>query len=221
MAIGLGIWRATARASAALAGVACIGCAAPNLYTTPRATPNNRFTSVVATQLLARPELRERVYGLQIGGRLGLAPRLDGGVRTNFSSLAADLKWNAVRSQYFDLALDGGIELLPETMYVDMPILFGINVSEAVSLLPSTGITLGKGNQPSMDGRISYDDGVHERQPAGRVLIRAGFGAQFRITPRFAVVPEFTYTGPLDGGRHGTSEYLAFGLGFCFGAQPY
>lgn len=218
MAIGFGTWRAIAPASVALA---CSGCAAPNLYTTPRATPNNKFTTVVATQLVARPELRERVYGLLIGGRLGLAPRLDGGLRTNFSALAADIKWNAIRSQYFDLALDGGIEILPETLYVDMPILFGINLSEAVSLLPSTGITLGKGKQPSMDGRISDDDGVHGRRPAGRVLIRAGLGAQFRMTPRFAVVPEFTYTGPIDGGRLGTSEYLAFGLGFCFGAQPY
>lgn len=218
MAIGLGIWRAALRASITLT---CVGCAAPNLYTTPRATPNNKFTSVVATQLVARPELRERVYGLQIGGRLGLVRRLDAGLRTNFSSLAADVKWNAIRSRYFDLALDGGVEILPETFYVDMPILFGINVSEAVSLLPHTGITLGNGTQPSMDGNISYDNGLRERPSAGRVLIRAGFGAQLRITPRFAVVPEFTYTGPIDGGRHGTSEYLAFGVGFCFGAQPY
>jgi hypothetical protein len=147
-----------------------------------------------------------------------LAPRLDGGLRTNFSSLAADIKWNAVRSQFFDLALDGGIELLPETLYVDMPILFGFNLSDAVSLLPSTGITLGNGTQPTMNANYSN---VHERRPAGRVLIRGGFAAQFRLTPRFAVVPEFTYTGPIDGGRHGTSEFLAFGLGFCFGAQPY
>jgi hypothetical protein len=191
------------------------------LYTTPRATPNNTFSSVVATQLLARPELRERVYGLQLGARVGLARRLDGGVRTNFSALAADIKWNAVRSQYFDLALDGGVEVLPETLYVDMPILFGVNLSDAISLLPSTGITLGKGNQPTMDGNQTYDDGLHARQPAGRVLLRAGLGAQFRFTPRFAVVPELTYTGPIDGGRHGTAEYVAVGIGFCFGAQPY
>ncbi len=71
-----------------------------------------------------------------------------------------------------------------------------------------------------MNGRETYDDGLHDRPPAGRVLVRAGIGAQFRFSPRFAVVPEFTYLGPVDGGRHGTSAYFAAGLGFCFGPQP-
>lgn len=201
--------------------VYCASCSAPNLYTTPRATPVGRFTGVVASQLLSQPELRNETYSQQLGVRLGLAPRLDGGLRTNFASIAADIKWNAIRTQYFDFALDGGVELLPETFYVDLPALFGINLSEVVSLLPNTGITLGEGNQPTLSGRDTYDGGLQPRRPAGYVLIRAGMGAQFRFTPRFAVVPELTYLGPLDGGREGTSEYFALGIGFCFGAQAY
>jgi hypothetical protein len=201
--------------------VACVGCAAPNLYTTPRATPVGKFTSVVASQLLSQPELQNQTYSLQVGGRYGFAPRFDGGLRSNFASIAADLKWNAVRTPLFDFALDGGVELLPETLYVDMPLLFGVNLSEAVSLLASTGITLGEGKQPTLSSRDIYDNGVRPRRPAGYVLLRAGMGAQFRFTPRFAVVPEFTYVGPIDGGIHGTSEFMAFGIGFCFGAQAY
>jgi hypothetical protein len=200
---------------------ACSGCAVPNLYTTPRATQVSKFVGVLAPQLVAQPELRNQTYGLELGGRLGLAPRLDAGVRTNFAAAAADVKWNAIRSKHFDVALDGGVEVLPETFYVDMPLLFGVNLSDAVSLLPNTGITLGEGNQPTMDGSDTYDNGLRPRRPAGRILIRAGMGAQLRLTPRFAVVPEFTYLGPLDGGIHGTSEYFAFGIGFCLGPQPY
>jgi hypothetical protein len=101
-----------------------------------------------------------------------------------------------------------------------MPVMLGINVSEAISILPNTGITLGEGTQPSMDVRQSYDDGL-DRPPAGRLLVRAGIGAQFRFSPTFAVEPEFTYVGPADGGKHGTSEYFAAGIGFCFGKQAY
>jgi len=200
---------------------ACAGCAAPNLYTTPRATPVGRFTTAVAAQLISQPELKNQTFSLQLGGRYGLAPRLDMGARTNFGSIAADVKWNALRTEHFDFALDGGVEILPDTLYVDMPALFGINLGEAVSLLPNTGLTLGEGKQPTLTSRDLYDNSGQPRRPAGYVLLRAGLGAQFRFTPRFAVVPEFTYVGPLDGGVHGTSEYFAAGIGFCIGAQPY
>jgi len=204
----------------ALALGAC-GCAAPNLYTTPRATPVGKFTSVVAPQLVRRPETREQAFSFLLGARLGLARQLDAGLRTNLASVSADIKWNAVRSQHFDLALDGGVQLLPETLYVDLPLLFGFNLSEDISLLGSTGITLGNGEQPSMSSRETFDDNLRNHPPAGRVLFRGGLGAQFRVAPRFAVVPEFTYLGPINGGRDGTSEFITVGLGFCFGVQPY
>jgi hypothetical protein len=204
----------------ALALAACAGCAAPNLYTTPRAAPVDKFTGVVAPQLVRRPELREQGNMLLLAARLGLAPRFDAGVRTNLAAVAADIKWNAIRTQHFDLALDGGVELLPETLYVDLPVLLGINLSEAVSLLPTTGITLGEGTQPSMDSKQTYYDGIRDRPRAGRLFVRAGLGAQFRITPRFAVEPEFTYVGPVRV-NNGTSEYFAAGVGFCFGPLAY
>jgi hypothetical protein len=200
---------------------ACGGCASPNLYTTPRATPVGKFNSVVAPQLVRRLDPRTETFSVLLGARLGLAKRLDLGVRTNFASVGADIKWNAVRTDFFDLALDGGVQVLPETLYVDMPILAGFNLSEDFSLLASTGITLGNGEQPSMNSRETFDDGIRNHPPAGRVLIRGGLGAQLRFAPRFAVVPEFTYLGPLDGGRTGTSEFISVGLGFCFGMHPY
>ncbi len=218
MATAFGIFRADAWHALAL--VACAGCAAPNLYTTPRAAPLGKFTSVVAPQLVRRPKQVQQANAILLAGRLGLAPRFDAGVRTNLASVGADIKWNAVRTRYFDLALDGGVELLPETFYVDLPVLLGINLGQTVSLLPSTGITLGEGTQPTMDSRQTYDDGVHDHPPAGRLLLRAGFGTQFRIAQRFAVQPEFTYVAPLRGSG-GTSAYFAAGMGFCFGPLAY
>ncbi len=218
MAKTFGIFGAAAWYALALA--VCAGCAAPNLYTTPRATPVGRFTGVLAPQLVRRPERREQANMLLLGARLGLAPRFDAGVRTNLASAAADIKWNAIRTKSFDLALDGGVELLPETLYVDLPVLLGFNLSEAVSLLPNTGITLGEGTQPSMSSKETFDDGLHDRPRAGRLLVRAGLGAQFRITHGFAIEPEFTYVGPVRVNQ-GTSEFFAAGLGFCFGPLPY
>ena len=200
---------------------ACAGCATPNLYTTPRAAPVGKFTSVVAPQLVRRLDPHTQAFSVLLGARLGLAKRLDMGLRTNLASVGGDIKWNAVRTDFFDLALDSGIQVLPETLYVDMPILAGFNLGDDISLLASAGITLGNGEEPSMNSRETFDDGIRNHPPAGRVLIRGGLGAQFRFTPRFAVVPEFTYLGPVDGGRAGTSEFINVGLGFCFGALPY
>jgi hypothetical protein len=200
---------------------ACSGCASPNLYTTPRATPVGRFTSVVAPQLVRRLDPHTDGISVLLGARLGLAKRLDAGIRTNLASVGADIKWNAVRTDFFDLALDGGLQVLPETLYVDMPLLAGFNLSDDISLLASTGITLGNGEEPSMNSRETFDDGIRNHPPAGRVLVRGGLGAHLRFTPSFAVVPELTYFAPLDGGRAGTSRFVSVGLGFCFGSQPY
>jgi len=219
MALGFGRLRAKALYTLALVA-ACVDCAAPNLYTTPRATQVGKFVGVVAPQLVRRPGTGDQANGVLFGARLGLAPRLDAGVRTNYASAAADIKWNAIRTRSFDLALDGGVELLPETFYVDLPLLLGINLGDFISILPNTGITLGEGTQPSMDSKETFDNGLHVRPPAGRLLLRSGLGAQFRITPRFAVEPEFTYVSPVPA-TGGTSAYFAAGIGFCFGPLPY
>jgi hypothetical protein len=85
--------------------------------------------------------------------------------------------------------------------------------------LPNTGITLGQGKQPSLSSTEDLDSG-RPAPPAGRLLIRAGFGVQARVTPQFAIQPEFTYVGP-PSGNTGTAEYIAVGLGFCIGPLPY
>lgn len=209
-------------------GALLASCASPNLYTTPRSLPPRHSVGVVAPQLLHVPnervELTDRsspYYNVLLAGRVGITHGVDIGGRTNFSSVGFDAKWNAIRSPRFDLALDAGLELLPTTVYVDLPILMGFNLSEAISILPSTGLTLGSGYQPApARGNTWVDTREADLPVAGRSFVRAGLGAQFRITPRFAVQPEATYLLRTKRGTE-TSDFMSVGLGFCFGPQPY
>jgi hypothetical protein len=204
-------WRAALFAAVA---VGTLGCANPNLYTGPRATPVGRIVSFVAPQLVDR-KAHAPVYAVAFGGRWGLVRQLDLGLRTNATSAGIDLKWNAIRSRYFDLALDGGVQLLPNTLYVEMPVLLGVNVNELFSVLPSTGLTLGSGEEPPMDSNRPPDPA----HAAGRVFVRTGLGVQLRVTRRFAFQPEANYFHFTSAGN--TRSFYSVGLGFCIGPQPY
>jgi hypothetical protein len=208
----------TPRWGAVLCALGAVGCATPNLYTGPRATPVGRFVSFVAPQLVDRED-HAVVHAVAFGGRWGLMRQLDLGGRTNLVSAGLDLKWNAIRTRHFDLALDGGVQLLPNTFYVEMPLLLGINVNELFSVLPSTGLTLGSGYEPAMDSRRTYVDSNDRRRRAGRVFVRTGLGLQLRVTPRFAFQPEANYFHFTSAGN--THSFYSAGLGFCFGPQAY
>jgi hypothetical protein len=204
------------------------GCAAPNLYTTPRSIPAGEHVGFVAPQLVQRPDEVDAAgnevsfhYAALFGGRVGLWKRVDVGARTNLGSAAFDVKWNAIRGERFDLALDLGVQFLPTTRYLDLPVLLGINVSDSISILPSTGLTLGQGHEPDLQHGATYIDSSEEEPPAaGRLFLRAGLALQLRFTPRFAVQPELTYLALSERGTP-THDFLTAGLGFCFGAQPY
>ncbi|HYJ10758.1 MAG TPA: hypothetical protein VEX18_17165 [Polyangiaceae bacterium] len=212
--------RSRIAASTALV-VAAVGCLNPNLYTSPRATPVARSAILVAPQMAQQTE-RVQSYGPVVGLRYGVMPRLDVGMRSNFGSLAADVKWNAIRTSHFDLALDGGVEFLPHAFYAHVPLLMGFNVAEHLSLLASTGVTLGSGEQPTPFGSVSTTDPVigGGPVPAGRPFVRSGLGVQLRFTPTFAVQPEVTALYYL-GDNEWVRNYYAGGIGFVWSRSPY
>lgn len=201
--------------------VATSGCLNPNLYTSPRATPVKRIAILVAPQI-ARQTERVQSYGPVMGLRYGVMPRLDVGMRSNFGSLAADVKWNAIRTPHFDLAIDGGVEFLPHAFYAHLPLLLGFNVAEHVSLLASTGVTLGSGEQPMPFGSVSTTDPALGAGPvpAGRPFVRGGLGVQLRFTPTFAVQPEVTALHYL-GENQWVRNYYVGGIGFVWSRSPY
>lgn len=197
------------------------GCLNPNLYTSPRATPVGQSAILIAPQV-ARQTERTQSYGPVIGLRYGVMQRLDVGMRLNFGSLGTDVKWNAIRTPHFDLALDGGVEFMPHAFYAHLPLLMGFNVAEDVSVLASTGVTLGVGEQPEPFGSTSTTDPAvgAGSVPAGRPFVRGGLGVQLRFTPTFAVQPEVTalhYLGENEWVRH----YYAGGIGLVWSRSPY
>jgi hypothetical protein len=195
-----------ARGAAGSCALAALGCASPNLYTGPRATPVGRFVGFVAPQLVERDE-QSPMYAVAFRGRWSLVRQLDLGVRTTLTSAGLDLKWNAIRTRHFDLALDGGVQLLSNTIYVEMPVLLGMNVNESFSFLPSTGLTLGAGEEPVLDGHRT-----DRHRPAGRVFVRPGLGVQLRVTPRFAIQPEANYFHFTSSGN--TRSFYSASMGF-------
>jgi hypothetical protein len=207
-------------ANAALV-VGTSGCLNPNLYTSPRATPVGQSALLLAPQI-ARQTGRTQSYGPVFGLRYGVMPRLDLGMRLNFGSLGTDVKWNAIRTRHFDLALDGGVEFLPHAFYAHLPLLMGFNVAEDVSLLASTGVTLGVGKQPEPFGSSSTTDPAFGAGsvPAGRPFVRGGLGVQLRLTPTFAVQPELTAMHFL-GENEWVRNYYAGGIGFVWSRSPY
>src|SRR5262245_25499766 len=104
----------------AAAGLFCTGCPSPNIYGPPRTTPPGEVSHAFAAEgvgfSLTDHETGTRVkffsptapsYNL----RVGLVERLDFGFRVaQFSSLGADLKWNFVKSETLDLAIDPSIQ---------------------------------------------------------------------------------------------------------------
>jgi hypothetical protein len=211
----------SSKGASALLMFGLAGCLNPNLYTTPRATPVGRSAVVLAPQLVNQGKRRQN-FGTAFGVRFGVVPRLDAGIRFNLGSLAADVKWNAIRSQYFDLALDAGVEVLPQAQYGHLPLLLGFNVADDVTLLANTGMTFGTGEEPEPFGDSSTTDPPYgfEPVPAGSPFVRGGLGAQVRFTPTFAVQPEVTALYYFGANQY-VRNYYAGGLAFIWGRTPY
>jgi hypothetical protein len=94
-----------------------------------------------------------------------------------------------------------------------VPVLVGLNVSRAVSLVFTPGVTWGFVS----GGLTSNSSGTQQASATTGALGRFGLGADFRITPGFALHPEITFLRGL--GSENTIIYMA-GLGLNFGAMP-
>lgn len=206
----------------------CAGCPNTNLDTTPRPVPKGHVVHTLAIQAFrgAGTGVSEApVYGL----RTGVASRADLGFRISPTALAADLKWNFIRSTRFDLALVLGGQALRAparpskgTAYLDAPLLAGINLSHELSIVPAVGLSYGFGSQPEPESaEVFGPTRVNPPRPpdAGGWLLRFGAGLDVRFTERFAIQPELTMVRVLDPEAEAAHFYVA-GLGFNFGALP-
>jgi hypothetical protein len=226
--------------AAVVGGLALLatGCPNPNTYGTPRTTPVGRVQHTVAAEGISYKLQDTPADGGETATgtfptfptyqlRVGVADRVDIGARiSNLSSVGADVKWNFVRSESFDLAIVPGFQVFHLSgssagttsgytqFYGNVPLVFGINLAESVSIVPTAGVTYGYNSATAVS-----DDSSAAASIDGMIL-RAGLGFNFRVSPKFAMHPEVTMLQFLNGDNDPQVRLFIFGLGFNFGNLP-
>lgn len=232
--IGLGCRIAAFGAFAAL----CTGCPNPNTYGTPRTTPVGRVQHTVAAEGFSyRVKNPDSAGGRVASGtfpnlptyqlRVGVADTVDIGARiSNMSSFGADVKWNFLKSESFDMAAVPGFQVFHISgstagttsgytqFYGNLPVVLGINLSDAVTIVPTAGVTYGL-NSVSV---VSDDESA--AASIDGLILRAGLGFNFRVSPKFAMQPELTMMQFLNADDKASVRLFIFGLGFNFGSLP-
>ena len=176
-----------------------------------------------------------------VSGRMGLSDAWDMGARVgiglpwgnDFGStlhLGGDLKWLVAPGETFDVALNPalGLTLLNEETvdpngyiatrefrhwHVDAPVLFGINIDRALTVVASPGVLLGWYG-PAL---TPFDEARRGRLVEG-VAPRLGFGLNVRTSESFALQPETTLV--YSTAEHNHRLIYTFGLGFQLGKLP-
>ena len=225
-------------ASAAAAIALCTGCPDPNIYGTPRTTPAGKVAHTVAFQFANynfdngnqvgdATEDTNTLFPPSYQLRIGVVDTLDVGFRVAYAnSLGADVKWNFVKTDIFDMAFAPGIQAwyydscsadggTHGQVYANLPLLFGFNLNESVSFVPTAGITYGCTARITLFGNTPSD-----RADIRGVMVRGGLGVEFRLSPRFALHPEVTYLNYVDSDSRPAISWLVFGLGLNFGSLP-
>ena len=218
----------------AASSLVLFGCPNPNTYTTPRTIGSGHFQHSLAAEAwgFSIPASQANyASGESLSGtiptlptytlRNGIGESWEIGARVaNMTSIGADLKWNFIKSSGLDLAIDPAFQIFQisasdgsgtdETIrvsYVHVPILVGINLSRTVSLVLAPGITWGFVSGTA----TTTNSGSAQASATTGAIGRFGVGADFRITPGFALHPEITFLRGV--GTDNTLIYMA-GLGF-------
>jgi len=221
-----------------LLALLCTGCPNPNTYGTPRTTPVGKISHTIAAEGFRYSVDTSKTGGTADSGtlpnaptyqlRVGVLDTLDVGARiANLTSFGADVKWNFVKSEVFDMAFDPGFQVFHigassgnatssyTQLYGHVPLIFGINVAESVSIVPTAGITWGHSSASASSG-----DGTSAAASIDGIMVRGGLGFNFRISPKFAMQPEVTYLKYLNKDSDPSVSWVLFGLGFNFGNLP-
>jgi hypothetical protein len=211
-----------------LAVAALAGCPVSSTWTTPRTIPegtNLHTIGVDSFALVGRegsaPSEGDEVLWYSGSGthvapmvfpaylfRIGLASRMDLGLKASTAgAIQADFKWQLVKTPAFDLALDPSIEL-SFVDYVSLPVLFGLNAGEGLT------ITLGP-RATWLFVPLGAEDAT-DQIFAGGLTVGGSLGFRIQLGPRLAVYPEMTWLHALKDQESG--ELVTLGLGFSFGS---
>jgi hypothetical protein len=135
--------------------------------------------------------------------------------------VAADVKIRLLKGQ-LDLAVDPGLQgfyfsagdASLGVLYLHVPLLVGLNLSKAVSLVASPGFAYAIATTTLDDG-----NGNNTQQVAGTsgIMGRLGLGVNVRLSKKFSIQPELTF---MKAFQNTDALMYVFGLGFNIGAQP-
>lgn len=218
--------------------LAC-GCLNPNTYSTPRTTPVRRVQHSLAAEVVSfravtpeegaepRTNVGNTVVAPSYAFRVGLTERLDvGGRIANASALGLDVKWNFLRSDLLDVAMAPGMQSfyvwggagtdVYSHVYTNLPLLVGINAAPEFTIAPSAGLGYGFNSSDNP----SYNNAEERTSSTTALMLQAGLGLDFRISPTFAVHPEMSLLRRISGPAGATMSWYTFGLGFNWGALP-
>jgi hypothetical protein len=221
-------------------GLLATGCPNPNLYGTPRTTPAGKGAGFVALEGFGWSVKTKKIVpqndtwnpdqtytgklpmAPSFGGRFGIAERFDMGLRlSGFTTPGADVKWNFLRTDVLDLAVDAGAEYaLFSAFRVHLPLLVGLNFSEKVSLVLLPGVMYG---MSTLDDRISEDSTFRTVTSTGGWYGRAGVGLNIRFNRKVAIQPEITFVKAFKQEQDEIFDDVLvynFGLGLSFGNLP-
>ena len=223
-------------ATVALGGVT--GCPSPNIYGTARTTPKGELSHTVSLDSygVSEAEIKDEENSTSASGVIILPPsytlhygatdNIEVGFRVaNMSSIGADGKFNFLKGNTLDLAVDPGFQWFRattssstsdgssesttyNTVFAHLPLLMDLNLGESFSLVATTGIMYGL-----LIGADSSDLSFLGYGLSGRL----GLGFNVRFSKKFAIQPEVTVFKSFE--EDGTIMYSA-GLGFNFGHLP-
>jgi len=165
--------------------------------------------------------------------RVGLVDRLDFGFRVaNFSSIGGDIKWNFIKSEVIDLAIDPSIqyyhlggssssssdpvleEWSADILRLNGVLLVGINAGKTLTLMPTLGVAYTEAL-----GSYRGVTSLEIAQGSSGVAARIGLGLNIRASAKFAVQPEVTVLRPLQS-RADEGVIYVIGVGFNIGKLP-
>jgi hypothetical protein len=223
--------RLTRIAGAFAAPLLLCGCPNPNTYTTPRTLDPGKVQWQIAPEAIG-VNYNQTVNGTTqsasailpmvptFGARVGMVDGFDMGFRlTNLDSASVDGKIRLVKSQ-FDVALDPGLQgfyvsangTAAGVLYMHLPVLLGLNLSENVSIVASPGVVYAVVTSTTNSG-----SGVQGAATASGLFGRLGVGMDFRTSKTFAIHPEITFMRQFSDID---ALIYVFGIGFNIGAQP-
>ncbi len=229
-----------------LASSLLMGCPNPNTYGTPRTVQKGQISHTVALEgIYVTYDQTKIVTTRQADGtttttttkqsdsaglpmlpsyqlRYGITDNMDFGVGIkNFDSLQGDFKFNFLKSETVDLAIDPGLQYIgaftkdgsAHLFWIHLPLLAGINLSDNFSITGSLGAVAGvvAGNVGTGSQSGAYSSG-------SAFLLRAGLGLNIRTSKDFALGPEVTVMRAFNDE---SALYFVGGLGFTFGKHQH